>query len=311
MFKIIFFLNLGLFCLNLSALETGMESFAKDKQSIKAMTGCYEVTFQNAETFALTSGYNYKDRYRSGALEWIFVNEESDKHIDLQHLLITPVGIIKHWRQLWLYENTSLYDFVPNMTWIPKEFEQSEVDGQWTQKVFQVDDSPRYECTAPWVHWANGKKNYWECEANAPLPRREFTTRKDYNILRRNNRHEIKDFGHVHDEDNVKVVRENGVDRSLVMEKGLNIYKKVDDQKCESAKEWWNQHRVFWKDVQFVWNEIYQEKNPLKFKEKIEGKTLWEKIFELDNQFSSETDYQAAKVRKEIGNIINNYRESI
>ena len=29
---------------------------------------------------------------------------------------------------------------------------KKDVRGQWTQKVYQVDDSPRYEGSSTWVH---------------------------------------------------------------------------------------------------------------------------------------------------------------
>ena len=49
--------------------------YTKDVESIKKMTGCYKVTFQNAETFSLSKDYQYHDRYKSGhVLECIIVD---------------------------------------------------------------------------------------------------------------------------------------------------------------------------------------------------------------------------------------------
>src|SRR5690606_38972419 len=265
----------------------------------KAMTGCYLIKFQNAETFALTKDYEYYPRYASGGLEWIFVDHESENEIELQHLLIVPEmpggGVLKHWRQTWHWENTDLFDFQGNNQWNFKQVQAQNVVGEWTQRVYQVDDSPRYECSAPWVH--TGKKTYWECEADAPLPRREFSVRNDYNILRRTNRHELTAFGHVHDQDNIKVARENGSDKTLVMEKGYYTYTKVDDAKCEAARKWWQTHRRCWKDAQAVWDELFAKKENIAFQARVHGSLLWEKLFALDEQFSASRDYdtQAAK----------------
>ena len=55
--------------------------------------------------------------------------------------------------------------------------------GTWTQKVFQVDDSPRYEGYATWVH-VDGR-HYWDSQTDGPLPRREYSKRSDYNVSKK------------------------------------------------------------------------------------------------------------------------------
>ena len=97
--------------------------------------------------------------------------------------------IVKHWRQDWLFQNTDFYSYNGDNQWKYVTKSKDEVKGQWTQKVYQVDDSPRYEGSATWVH-VDGK-SYWENTTDAPLPRREYTKRSDYNITVRGNRHEI------------------------------------------------------------------------------------------------------------------------
>ena len=102
------------------AVGTAMFTQAQNQQdvkAIKAMTGCYDVSFNFAETFIHQKEYEKKKNYRSGALEWITVAEESPKKIELQHILIVnPQGsgkdaIVKHWRQDWIFENTNLHVF--------------------------------------------------------------------------------------------------------------------------------------------------------------------------------------------------------
>ena len=155
---------------NLNPGKTARDIIAK-------MAGCYQVTYQNAETFSLQEGYQYRDRFKAGGLEWIVVDEQKDNEISLQHLLITPGNVTKHWRQQWLFEHRQLYSFEGDNRWQNRQYSPAQVQGQWTQKVFQVDDGPRYECSAPWLT-INGKI-FWECETNAPLPRREFSQRQD------------------------------------------------------------------------------------------------------------------------------------
>nr|BFF40374.1 hypothetical protein BACY1_21790 [Tenacibaculum mesophilum] len=229
----------------LSALTINAQNKKKkDRAAIKKMCGCYEVTFNFAETFNFSKDSLYKPSKTKTdkALEWAgLIVDENDK-ISIQHLL--QVGnpanphIVKHWRQDWLYENTDFYMFNGNNNWLYKNKPKSEVKKQWTQKVYQVDDSPRYEGSGTWVHLDG--KSYWENTTDAPLPRREYTKRSDYNVTERGNRHEITSYGWLHDQDNKKIIREEGEkDIVIAHEKGYNTYVKVDDSKCKAAQDWW------------------------------------------------------------------------
>jgi hypothetical protein len=194
----------------------------------------------------------------------------------LQHLLVVnDTTVIKHWRQDWLYENTDLLRFDRDNRWVRVQLPKSEVRGQWTQKVYQVDDSPRYEASATWVH-VDGK-HFWESTADAPLPRREFSKRSDYNVLRRGNRHEITSSGWVHEQNNDKIVRNDTGDRVIAQERGWNPYVKVADSRCRPAQHWWAQHRDFWAVVRREWAVVFAEnKNTLALRSKVENKSLWQ-----------------------------------
>ena len=257
----------------------------KDRASIKKMCGCYEVTFNFAETFNYSKDSLYKPSQNktSSALEWAgLVTDEEDK-IVIQHLLqVGPPNdqmIVKHWRQDWLYENTDLYHYSADNTWTYTKNPVSEVEGQWTQKVYQVDDSPRYEGSGTWVY-VDGK-TYWENTSNAPLPRREYTTRSDYNLTQRGNRVEITDFGWVHDQDNKKIIREFGkADVVLAKEKGYNTYVKVDDSRCALAEKWWRDNGEKWSLVRDKWTEVYGRNKALTLEEKVDNKPLYKFLFE-------------------------------
>ncbi|MEM6685134.1 MAG: DUF6607 family protein [Bacteroidota bacterium] len=256
----------------------------KDRNAIKGMCGCFEITFNFAETFQYTKDSLYKPSKNktSGGLEWAqLVVDENDK-ISIQHLL--QVGnpadpyIVKHWRQDWLYENTDFYMYNGDNNWLYEEKSKSDVKKQWTQKVFQVDDSPRYEGSGTWVH-VDGK-SYWENTTDAPLPRREYTKRSDYNVTVRGNRHEITDYGWVHDQDNLKVVREAGKeDITLASEKGYNVYKKVDDSRCQGAIDWWQEHQEKWATVRKKWAEVYGRNTNLSLQAKVDNKVLYKHLF--------------------------------
>lgn len=272
-------------------LAVGTAMFAqaqnqKDVKAIKAMTGCYDVSFNFAETFSKQKDYEKKKNYRSGALEWVTVAEESPKKIELQHILIVnPQGsgkdaIVKHWRQDWKYENTDLHVFDKGSNWKYKKLPAESVKGQWTQIVYQVDDAPRYSGTGTWVH-VDGR-TYWESTADAPLPRREYTTRKDYNVLVRGNHQEIFDWGWIHDQDNKKVLRKDGVaDETIVEEKGLEYYKKVDDAKCIIAQNYWNEYAPLWKSVRQTWDEELAKNKDLSVTPDVEDIFLYKDLMKL------------------------------
>ena len=258
-----------------------------DKNAIRSMCGCFDVGFHFAETFSYSEDTNYMPSKikHAGALEFAQLVEETEDKVVIQHLLIVGSEespyIIKHWRQDWIYENNDFYMFNHDNKWTYKNINDNNVKGQWTQKVYQVDDSPRYEGTASWVH-VDGK-HYWENTTDAPLPRREYTKRSDYNVTIRTNRHEIVNKGWVHDQDNKKIIRETGKeDIILAEEKGINNYNRVDESKCKAAAEWWQENKDFWKQVRISWDEIYGLNKNLELKDKVEGKRLYDVLFGMD-----------------------------
>jgi len=278
-------LSLVIACVLLSStLLNAQSKKKKDKQAIKEMCGCFEVTFNFVETFEYSkdSLYHPSKRKKDTALEWAELIVDEKNKISIQHLL--QVGspeqyyIVKHWRQDWLYENRDFYMYNGDNEWLYEQKSKKEVNNQWTQKVYQVDDSPRYEGSSTWVH-VDGK-SFWENTTTAPLPRREYTKRNDYNVTLRGNRHEITNYGWVHDQDNSKIIREeNKEDLILAKEKGYNTYRRVADTKCQAAKTWWSDNNSKWALVRNKWNEIYGRDNNLNLEVKVENKPLYKYLF--------------------------------
>jgi len=267
-----------------------------DREAIKKMCGCFEVTFNFAETFNYSQDSLYKPSKTKvdKGLEWAQLVADEKGKISIQHLL--QVGnpaepyIVKHWRQDWLYENTDLYTYNGDNHWKFQKKSPDDVAGQWTQKVFQVDDSPRYEGTASWVH-VDGK-SYWKNTTPAPLPRREYTTRGDYNVTMRGNRHEITKNGWVHDQDNAKIVRKEGeADVILAKEKGYNTYVRVPDTRCQGAADWWKKEYGKWATVRAKWDEIYSRNTDLILEEKVANKVLYKYLF--DEEMTAEKEIES------------------
>jgi hypothetical protein len=266
----------------------------KDRESIKKMCGCFEVEFKFSETFNYSEDSLYvpSENKIANALEYAQLVQEKDDLIMIQHLLIvgdeSNPHIVKHWRQDWLFENKDFYSYDGDNKWDFLKKNESDVAGTWTQKVYQVDDSPRYEGNGSWVY-VDGK-TYWESETNAPLPRREYTKRSDYNITLRRNKHIISDEGWVHDQNNDKILREKRKkDFVIAEEKGINTYKRVPDERCEGAIKWWQENQNFWSLVRSSWDDIYGNKKDLELFEKVEGKRLYGILFSMDTNSDKES----------------------
>lgn len=148
----------------------------QDIAAIKGQCGCHTVDFKYVETFSPDKAYQFKDRYTAKGVEWVFVDEERGRDaapptgkpgkLVIQHLLVaSDTMVIKHWREDWTFQNTSLLAFDQNASWKRVNLPVEQAKGQWTQQVFEVDDSPRYEARppgfmptggttgkAPWMH---------------------------------------------------------------------------------------------------------------------------------------------------------------
>ena len=286
-------------CIAVPALA--QKSKKADIEAIKEMCGCFKVRFNFAETFAPDKDYQYHDNYYSGGLEYAIPVEISKDKVVIQHLLvINDSTVIKHWRQDWLYENTALYTFHKNSTWQFNPLDKEEVKGQWTQKVYQVDDSPRYEASGSWVH--KDGRHYWETVADAPLPRREFSKRDDYNVLKRRNRQEITEQGWVHEQDNDKIIRTDS-DELLAQEKGWNTYTRIADSQCQPAIDWWKENAAFWSDVRDSWDTLFAQQQTVKVTQKIDGEMLMFKLFALGDEYAGD-QYQQEEARQKIDELI-------
>lgn len=277
----------------------------QDRRAIKSMCGCYEVKFEYAETFASDPAYKRHDNYKTSGVEWVFEEEGTNDRLVLYHLLIVnDTHVIKHWREDWLYQNTAFYRYRSDLNWKFEKVPAEQVAGQWTQKVYQSDDGPRYEGSATWLH-VDGKVT-WESEADAPLPRREHTKRDDYNVLHRKNKLQLTEYGWLHEQDNSKIIRAEGKDRLLAMEKGYNAYHRLPEEECAAAIAWWQERRPYWLEVKAAWDEVLAEGRDLRFAKTVDGSSLSDRLFQLEKEsMSAKSD--ARQQRAAIRAVIDEY----
>ncbi|MEP6725322.1 MAG: DUF6607 family protein [Bacteroidota bacterium] len=257
---------------------------ASEQQAVKNLCGCFEVDFKYAETFAADTTYTFHPRYNASGLEWVVAEESHPNKFVLQHLLLVDDNmVIKHWREDWEFEKNDWLVFNFDATWKQVRGSKEKTKGQWTQTVWEVDDAPRYQGSSNWV--ANNGKYYWENTADAPLPRREYSKRNDYNVMQRNNRIVVTDSGWIHEQDNKKIIRKDGVpDTYLAEEKGYNIYRKTDDSKCKQAVVYWEKHKQFWITVRQAWQETLKDKSAVRLIPKADGQRLYEQFDTLEKQ---------------------------
>ena len=227
---------------------------AEDRAAILAMQGEYAVTFRFEETVPLAAGYEARESKDSGAREVVILVEDSPSKIVLQHLLVAPNGhVTKHWRQDWTFEAPSRFEFVADQTWRVRALSAEETTGKWTQCVFEVSDAPRYCGTGAWNH-KYGNATWTSDRSWRPLPRREYTTREDYNALNVENRHTITPFGWTHEQDNTKTVREGErTVRTLTREFGFNDYRRTTETDFGPAYRYWQATAPFWAEVRARW----------------------------------------------------------
>ncbi len=278
----------SLMLLTFQLLACGQQKF--EQKAIQNLCGCFEVTFKYAETFSPIPDYKYHDRETiHGGIELALPIEISNKKISIQHLLvISDSMIIKHWREEWSYENPILWKYTDTKTWVKQLLHPNEVKGTWTQTVWEVSDEPRYQGIG--IFTKQSGETYWQNTTDAPLPRREYSVRNDYNILNRTNRIHITDSGYLHEQDNKKMIRKGGVDALLVEEKGVNNYSRVADSKCLAAKNYWETNKVYWLKVAAIWAIFLQNHQKVTLKTKVAGMVLHQMLYNLLQ------DYQTNKI---------------
>lgn len=268
-------------------LATTLQAQVKDKQNVDKLCGCFQVEFKYAETFSPDPNYKFHDREAiSGGTELTFPVEVSDKKIVMQHLLIiTDSMIVKHWREDWTYENPTIWKYQGDNTWKKEQLPTDQVKGKWTQSVWEVSDAPRYQGSSNWIN-IDGQTT-WQNTADAPLPRREYSVRSDYNILKRTNRLIITDNGYRHEQDNKKIIRKDGKDQLLAEEKGLNTYVRVADAECAAGKAYWEKTKGYWTSVRNVWEDYLKTHTVVDLKTKVDGKLMHDYLFDMAKEYAA------------------------
>lgn len=283
-------------------------SHETDRRAILALAGSYRVSFDFIETMGFAKDYRPPQPYFSWGTEHVHVLADEENFISLQHTLVmyfknedgTESGpmVMKHWRQDWTYEDTQLHTFRGNSTWELEVLKPAEVGGKWTQTVYQVDDSPRYEVLGEWDH-AGGISVWRSDQSWRPLPRREFSVRDDYQVLAGTHEITVTPTGWVHTQQNEKVALEDeGRINIVARELGVNRYERIAEPVLASAAQnYWKASGPYWAEVRKTWAEVYQKYPTFSLKGKVDDKKLYQYHF----QYASDLEKDGEEYDPESG----------
>lgn len=254
---------------------------ARDQQAIAAMAGSYDVEFAFEETEALAPGYRKHEGHKSFATELIVVVEDTPGRVSLQHLLQLGDGpratVIKHWRQDWVFQGAERLEFRGRDVWERRTLTAQAARCSWTQAVYGVDDAPRYSGSGRWRHTATSSA-WTSNETWRPLPRREYTTRSDYDVLVAVNEHRVDRDGWQHVQRNAKLVLEPR--HFLVREQGLNRYGRAAATSTDAAAAYWQAAAPFWRAVREEWSRLLARHPRLTLRSEATGQRLHQALFE-------------------------------
>ena len=274
--------------------EPGLSAQERDRRAILAMAGPYRVSFDFLEVLRFDPASKPDAPYQSWGTEYVFAAEDRDDFIALQHILVMRVQmedgaasrpiVIRHWRQEWRYQAETLLAYEGANTWARRPVSSQQRTGAWVQSVYQVDDSPRYAARGRWQH--NDSHSTWiSDETWRPLPRREWSVRKDYQVLVGTNRHTITADGWAQEENNLKLALDaNGTARTatpyLAREYGFARYQRIRDYDFSAGESYFARTEPFWAEVRAAWRELAQREPRFTLRAAVDQGRLFEPFFD-------------------------------
>ena len=269
----------------------------RGRQAIHAMTGCYLVDYNYAETESLKEGYVrdsrvYDINQNKSVKEWIYAEDISPTRIRLQHILFATSlngrlmdgSELKHTGEDWEYNAPFAYEFEKPLHWSVKD--QRATPGLWTRRITSLDDGLRYQCAATWR--LDTAYPEWNCANNyAPIPGRETRDmgRKDYQALMRSTRVMVYTESWLERQDNVKVIDDSyGKRTPLARELGKNWYVRLPDSECKSAQEFAEGGKPFWGVLREAWDEVLVGDRPF-IEKAVSGSSRYSKIMWLEGEY--------------------------
>ncbi len=279
----------------------GLTAFERDRRAILAMVGQYRVTFDFLEVATFKPGAARDRPYQSWGTERVYVDQDTGRYISLVHILemrviqkdgsISEPMVQKHWRQDWQYQPKQLIEFKGHDHWQQRAVPARDRVGQWSQTVDQVDESPRYSSLGHWEHSASFS-TWISAQTWRPLPRRELSVRKDYQVLAGTNRVTVTATGWLQEENNLKTVLDaNGTVGTalpfLSREYGVARYERLRSADFAGADQYFARTQHFWQDVHAAWIALFQQRAQLSVPDADGPDDPSDKLFEYADQLAA------------------------
>lgn len=275
--------------------QPGLSAQERDRRAILAMAGTYRVTFDFLEVANYAGGERPRP-YQSWGTEKIYVDRNEPDHVSLVHILamrmvgedgrISEPMITRHWRQDWHFEPEHLIEHADGDSWTRRALSPAQRQGQWSQTVYQVDESPRYGSVGRWEH--NASFSTWIGNDTArPLPRREWSVRKDYQLLHGSNRHTVLPRGWLHEENNLKQAVGDAPLPYVGREYGVARYERIAADGFEPADRYYAATRAYWDAVREVWEEVWTQNARVQVEANSDQSGAFAGLFELAEEFGN------------------------
>jgi hypothetical protein len=289
----------------------GLSARERDRRAILAVAGTYRTTFDFLEVIGFRPDFKPDRPYQSWGTEYVYVVRDEPSFVSLQHLLVMFMKgddgkvagpfVTKHWRQDWTYEDPDLLTYRGRLTWGRERLSAAAVRGTWTQAVFQVDDSPRYEAIGRWEHLGNVSS--WQSTRTwRPLPRREWSVRKDYDVLVGTNRVTVTPTGWVYEEDNMKTVLDAqgqplAGEPVLAKEIGFSRYERIVGFDDSAGRRYQERTEPFWAEVRAAWRDVVRRHPRFTLRAAADQAQLFVPLFEYAGRLDEGAKYDAADAR--------------
>jgi hypothetical protein len=272
----------------------------RDRRAILAMAGEYRITFDFQEIANWTPSGKPAAPYQTWGTEKVYVDVDSPGFVSLLHILemrtvgedgtVAPPALVKHWRQEWRFEPTTIDEYVGADRWQRRAVPEAERPGAWSQTVSQVDESPRYAGLGRWQHTASFS-TWISNETWRPLPRREWTVRKDYQVLLGTNRHTIGPTGWIQEENNLKTVitapgRIDAAHPYVAREYGVARYERLRGADFAQADDYHERTRAFWDRVRQDWADAFARHDAIQLRGQPDQKGFYKPLFERADEIA-------------------------
>ncbi len=296
----------------------GLSDFERDRRAILAMAGPYRVSFDFLEVARFDPALKPDAPYQSWGTEYVFVSEDHEAFIALQHVLVMRVAqkdgsesepfVTRHWRQEWRYEADAALVYQGSNAWLLSKIPEDRRRGAWVQSVYQVDDSPRYAAPGRWQH-SDSFSTWIGFETWRPLPRREWSVRSDYQVLVGTNRHTITPTGWLQEENNLKLaLDETGKPREtipfLAREYGVARYERIRNYDFNPGKDYFDKTEPFWAEVRIAWTRISKTKGGFKLRKPVDQGQLFVPFFEYAERLAGGEPFVVEDARSFIEKIL-------